>query len=172
VNPDPTSLDRLHDIIVPSPVPWWPPTIGWYVVGAFLLYILGVLAIRACVRWRASCYRREALYELDRIVSVLRQPEQRAEAIAAMAGLLKRAAVTAFPRDRVASLSGRAWLAFLDQTGQTKAFTTGAGPWLEKVAYDPRCAKSVPAEAIEQLEIIVRHWLSRHRVDLALEGGA
>ena len=25
VNPDPTSLDRLHDIIAPPPVPWWPP---------------------------------------------------------------------------------------------------------------------------------------------------
>lgn len=37
---DPTSLDRLHDLVLPSSVPWWPPAPGWY--GVLGLLVLAV----------------------------------------------------------------------------------------------------------------------------------
>ena len=84
-----------------------------------------------------------------------------------MATLLQRAALTAYPREAVASLTGPAWLAFLDRTGRTTAFTTGPGPWLERVAYDPRSASGLTPEDVGQLARIVRGWLARHRTEEA-----
>jgi lauroyl/myristoyl acyltransferase len=52
----------------------------------------------------------------------LADPERRADSISAMAELLKRAALTAFPRDQVARLTGPAWFTFLDCTGRTTVF--------------------------------------------------
>ena len=63
MNPGPTSLDRLHDVIAPPPVPWWPPAPGWYYLFAFVLVLLVVLTIRGIIRWQHNRYRREALAE-------------------------------------------------------------------------------------------------------------
>ena len=45
-NLDPAGLDRLHDIIVPSPVPFWPPAPGWYLLAAFVAFLLVWLIVR------------------------------------------------------------------------------------------------------------------------------
>src|SRR6187549_271512 len=101
MNPDPTSLDRLHDIVAPPPVPWWPPAPGWYWILGFVLVLLLVLVLRGILRWQHNRYRREALAELDRQEAALAAPEQRAVALASIAGLLKRAALSAWPRTEV-----------------------------------------------------------------------
>jgi hypothetical protein len=74
--------------------------------------------------------------------------------------LVKRVALAAFPRERVASLSGQEWLAFLDATGRTDAFTHGPGRTLES-GYEPGRHRASP-----QLFAAVRHWIKRHRTDL------
>ena len=58
---DPTSLEKLFDIVVPPPVPWWPPAPGWFVVGGVLLVLVFWVAWRVWRCWRAAAYRRAAL---------------------------------------------------------------------------------------------------------------
>ncbi len=154
---DPGSLDRLHDIAVPPPVPWWPPAPGWYVVGGIALVFLGLVAWAAVIRWRRDRYRREAIRALDRIL----RDSRASSSMSAIAELVKRIALAAYPRDRVASLNGDAWLAFLDATGGTDAFTRGAGQVLRDVAYrkDATCE---PSELLKVMDV-VRHWITRHR---------
>lgn len=103
--PDASSLDRLQDIVEASPVSWWPPAPGWWVVGAVVLLAGCIAGIRAWQRWQAQAYRRAALQELDTATTV-----------AAVAGILKRTALAAWPRANVASLSGAAWCDWLRQT--------------------------------------------------------
>ena len=51
MTPDPTSLERLHDIVLPPPVPWWPPAPGWY-------WVMGLLgALLLLVEWAAYARR-------------------------------------------------------------------------------------------------------------------
>jgi hypothetical protein len=165
MNPDPTSLQRLHNIVVPPPVPWWPPAPGWYWLMAFGTVILLLLALRIFIWWQHNRYRREALAELARQEPALCDPATRTAALATIAELLKRAALSAFPRAEVASLTGPVWFEFLDRTGRTLGFSQSVGPLLEGMVYDPRLAESVDETKAREIAVLARHWLAHHRVE-------
>lgn len=102
MNEDAASLDRLHDIVLPPPVPWWPLAPGWYVLGVVVLLLLLALAFRAWLRRRRTAYRREALRSL-----------RTANDVAEIAMLLRRTALAEFPREEIAVLHGDAWADWL-----------------------------------------------------------
>jgi hypothetical protein len=156
-DPDPGSLDRLHDIVAPAPVPWWPPAPGWYVVGGLVLVLLGAGLWAALVRWERNGYRRAGLKELERITRDPRAPG----AVVEIAELLKRVALAAFPRARVASLTGETWLRFLDATAATDVFTRGAGRVLGDAAY--RSTVALDPGEFSQLADAVGYWIGHHR---------
>ena len=72
---------------------------------AVLLILLAVSLIRGWQRWQANAYRRAASAELQSVSSV-----------GQISQILKRAALVAYPRADVASLSGVAWSDWLGQT--------------------------------------------------------
>ena len=162
MNADPTSLDRLHDIIAPPPVPWWPPAAGWYWVLGFLLCLLLIFALRAFRHWQRNRYRREALAEWRRLAGQLDRPEMRTAALTAMSVLLKRTALSAFPRADVASLTGRAWLDFLDHTAVAPPFSKTTGDFLECIAYGSTGATEPSVTQAHDAAFMVRHWITRH----------
>jgi hypothetical protein len=158
MNADPGSLENLHDLVMPVPVPWWPPAPGWFIVSAVLVTVLGWWLIRAIQQWQSNSYRREALILLGKIDG----------SGAELPILIKRVALSAYPRERVASLTGEQWLAFLDQTGHTDAFTTGAGRWLARVAYEPQLTASLSTSELNGLRTAVRDWILRHQPETPL----
>lgn len=145
---DPASLDRLHDVVVPPAVPWWPPTPGWSIVLAALALAVLALLLRAFMHWQANRYRREALSLLDNPAT---KPAE-------WSALLKRTALAVWPREEVAHLTGKEWLAFLDRTAGMNAFSGGAGSAIESIAFDPK-GGNVSGE----LKGAVREWIQRHR---------
>lgn len=165
MNPDPTSLERLHDIVVPSPVALWPPAPGWYWVLAFLAACLAYGLFKMFCSWQKNRYRREALAELRSIGAAASDGQQLAAAHARLATLIKRTALSAFPRSQVAALTGDAWFAFLDRTAKTDAFSKGIGATLEESAYQT----SSHAQN-DEVAAHVRHWIKRHRVPVARGG--
>ena len=164
---DMPSLDRLHDIVMPGPVPWWPPAPGWYVVAALAL-VVGVWAVwRWWRQWHANAYRRAALAELEQLAAQSREPSRRDVALQALPALLKRTALAAFPRDEVASLSGAAWLGFLDRTGGGRDFTSGPGALITEIAYAPHCTEHLDQAQQEAVIQCVRRWIRKHHLHTA-----
>ncbi len=103
------SLNNLRDLAEPAPVGWWPFAPGWWVLLALLALFVLVVAIKAALNWRANAYRRAAIHELNA-----------AKSDAEVAQILKRTALSAFPRDQIAALSGSRWRTWLEQScGQT-----------------------------------------------------
>ena len=163
MNPDPTSLDLLHDVITPPPVPWWPPAPGWYwVLGALSLLLCFALGY-AVVHRQRNRYRREALAEWRRQAQRLQDENQRAAALVALAELLKRAALSTFPREQVAALTGPKWLAFLERTSGMENFSASIGARLEDAAYHPQHASSWDIHHAQEAADLVHGWLKHHR---------
>jgi uncharacterized membrane protein len=86
MNTDPASLDNLREIILPPPVPWWPPAPGWWLLFAAIALTALAFAFRLFRRWRVNAYRRAALRELAV-----------AGDVSAIAEILKRTALVAYP---------------------------------------------------------------------------
>jgi hypothetical protein len=107
------ALEKLADIAVPAPVPWWPETWGWAVLGAARLALATWAIVRGWRRHAANRYRREALAELARLEAGLDEAGARSRLVDAVPPLLKRVALAAWPRAEVAALSGATWVVFL-----------------------------------------------------------
>jgi hypothetical protein len=149
---DPADLANLHDFAMPPPVPWWPPPIGWWMIAVGLSAMAMVLTARTAARFRANAYRRAAARELAEIPADA--------GAAAIAELLKRTALAAYPRVAIASLTGTAWLEFLDRTGTSTDFTTGPGRVLPLLV----CGGSHSIDARQRVAIVdcVGRWIRNH----------
>jgi hypothetical protein len=113
--------------------------------------VLGWWLIRA-IRQQSNSYPRGSAGAAEQIGASAELPT-----------LIKRVALSAYPRERVASLTGEQWLAFLDQTGHTDAFTKGAGRWLARLAYEPQLTGSISTTELNGLRTAVRDWIVRHQ---------
>jgi hypothetical protein len=149
-------LAQLRDIHLPEPAGWWPPAPGWWFVAISLLIVV-IFAIRIVKEWLAKGrFRREARLELKNLIGKQDGMDDR-EFVEQINILLRRVAVHAYGRERVATLTGRKWLEFLDQTGKTTHFTSGEGEVLAEGHYRPeiRVDRS-------QLLPLIEKWLGRH----------
>lgn len=112
---------RLRDITDMTPVPWWPPALGWWLIfGALLLVILAIwrwrvpLSLRVPIpgvtlgtwRWEAAA----ALRELRRNASSGQDTKATASQLSE---LLRRIAMARLGRPACAGLTGQSWLDWL-----------------------------------------------------------
>jgi hypothetical protein len=158
-------MSNLEEIGVPDPVPFTPQTAGWYLLAGLLAIGAVWLAWRFFKKWRKNAYRREALHELAEIEGLLAGDGSQGEALQSLPELLKRVALVAYPRARVAELSGEAWLGFLDGTVGSTEFSQGVGRVLPDLAYDPGTAGQITSQEAKDLISLVGAWIRHHRGD-------
>lgn len=156
-----TALRSLHDIAVPPPVSWLPQTWGWAALGALLVIALLSAIIVWLRRYRRNAYRREALRMLAAIETDIRNPARRDKGIHELTELLKRTALAAWPRSDVASLTGRAWIERLNQSGGAGALAR----LLDDLEYhDSAAIAALPPDNADELVLKSRRWIRGHHV--------
>ncbi|MEC9359983.1 MAG: DUF4381 domain-containing protein [Pseudomonadota bacterium] len=122
-------LAQLAPAHAPPPAGWWPPAPGWWLL---LVVVLGLLAaVLAWWRHPSRRLRRAALAELRAIDGAGLDDAALAQHLES---LTRRYAVARFGRDRVARLSGAAWLDFVVAHGGA-AWRDEAGRQLLRAAY-------------------------------------
>ncbi|MFC3612311.1 DUF4381 domain-containing protein [Lutimaribacter marinistellae] len=139
-------LDGLVEPPVPEAVAMTPQTAGWAVLAVLVLLGLLWLVLRFVRRWRANAYRRAALAELGAA----------GDDPAVIAAVLRRTALAAWPREEVASLTGEAWLRFLDRTGGKEGFAAGPGQAMEAAVYRGGTT------AMPELTEMAARWIRQH----------
>jgi hypothetical protein len=138
---DATDLSRLHDIVIPpAPAPW-PPAPGLILFAALVLCFAVLLSVTLVRSRRRNAYRRAGLRALAT-----------ARTVHDVSTVLKRVALVAYPRERVAALHGAAWAAFLDGTCSHGTVAGAvAGP------------SDAPADASQRA--LAARWVRGHRGD-------
>lgn len=96
-------LAKLHDVIPPPPIPWWPPAPGWWILFA----VLCVMAVAGSIwlykrrqHFLATRYQREA----DGLLDAIPDSADTLEQLQHIARVLRRAAISAYGRERVGTL--------------------------------------------------------------------
>lgn len=149
-----TSLDQYHDVIIPPAVGSFPLAEGWYMlfalIAALALY-LGINALRAYLR---NSYRREALIELRLIRTI---DDDRVH-FHRLLELLRRTALAAYGRERIAALDGKKWWSFLDE--EEKLFTIEHRQAADGLLYSEHLPTS---ELLTSFEQGCERWIRQHK---------
>ena len=162
-SPDPASLQNLNDIVLPAAVSWWPPASGWYFLFGLLLIALTWFGYRSLQRWSNNRYRRAALRELQSLAERIHDAEGRDASLRQIPVLLKRTALSVYPRSQVASLAGKDWFDFLNSTVKSPAFTESIAGTLNKISYSCGELGDVDSQAATALFSASRQWLQHHQ---------
>lgn len=149
-----SSLQNLQDIVLPAPVPWWPPAPGWYVLAALIVLAISWYGFHAIRRYHRNRYRRAALTTLNEL-----QASGDASACRDIPELLKRTALAVYPRSEVASISGEDWLSFLEQHAGKSRLDKAAGALLQRAAYQP---EPLNEAEVSLLFASAGEWIKHH----------
>ena len=149
----------LIDIPLPQPVSLLPQTWPSRIAIALLLAAAIAAVWRIAHQRHVNRYRREALAELGRIEQAVDADKAPAELVTRLAVLVRRTALAAFPRERIAPLAGPAWLSFLDSTYDGSEFSEGPGRLLASAPYQ-RIAPD--GGEVRSLAAVVRRWIGEH----------
>jgi hypothetical protein len=159
-----STLDALQPLLPPPPVPWWPPAPGWWLLAVgvpLLLCALWYLSIRLHRRPahepELDSRRQRALDELASLAKPYYQ-QPAGPWLQQLNGLLKRLCLQHYPDSHCQTLSGRAWLAFLDN----RCPAAGLTRWMVLVdgAYRPQCL--LDDKAVDDLHRAVETWIRKH----------
>ena len=160
-------LDQLQPTIAPPPVAWWPPAPGWWLLAVLLPLLCWALWYlrRYLPRRRQQQLAEQPLDPLRQAaldeLSGLAKPYDGAPAgpwLQQLNTLLKRLARAHYPQDHSHTLSGRAWLAFLD----SRCPAAGLTRWMILVEGGYRANCSLDDKAIEGLQQAVAIWIRKH----------
>jgi hypothetical protein len=153
-------IHGIDEIIVPDAVSWWPSAPGWSVLCILILLWLLALIVRWLkYQWR-NRYRAQALRQLEQVQKEAGNNLQ--PVLALLPYCIKVTALQAYPRQNVASLSGHAWLAFLDAHYSGPSFSTGVGEKLLSIAYLPEEDWQLDEKESRALIKMSRRWIKKH----------
>jgi hypothetical protein len=144
----------LRDIHLPDPIGWWPLAPGWWGV-----LILALLTSFGLAYWRHRRLRgptavQAARAELDRLEADTAMPAR--EKLQALSILMKRVAISLYPREEVARLSGEEWGRWLAEKAGDDQILVVMGTRDLQAPYQP----NPPADVVGQLINTYRTWLS------------
>ena len=162
-------LDALKPNLLPEAIAWWPPAPGWWLLAVFAL-ALPWLAVWA---WRKRPQKQktqkpkvgQALDPLQlaalRELQQLPLPDEQDSAgpwLQALNQLLKRLCLVRYPDAHCQTLSGRAWLLFLD--GRCTA--AGLSRFMVLVEGQYKADIRLPLATSNRLRQAVDTWIRQH----------
>ena len=165
MNPSPTMLatdpmSELRDIHLPGAIESRVMTPGWWCLLVATIGLVMLIAMRYYYHRQRTAYRYTAIAQLSELTRSLRDHQDTPLFLQQLTTLLKQVCLTSYPRARVAGLTGVAWVAFLDQTGDTSEFSMGVGQGLVDGGYAPD--SNIDTDALTTLCL---QWIRNHRDD-------
>ncbi len=157
------SVRGIEEIIFPPAVSWLPATPAWKLLGIVILCVFVVALFRAVKKWRSNKYRRKAISTIADMRSTLNSDKSRPwQALCELPELMKTTALHAYPREDIASLSGRPWLEFLSSRSRNLSFSHGESDALTRLAYQAEAAATLSQSDATKLLDKCERWIRQH----------
>jgi hypothetical protein len=149
-------LSELRALHLPPPVSFWPPAIGWMVL--FILIGLIFLSTVYFLKYHFKMWRikREALRRLKMLYIAWQKKPINPEVMCQLSILLRRVALVVYPREKVAGLTGSAWVHFLNQCVNQPLFSNELSDLLLSVPY-----QSSPEIPNDNLFVAAKSWIKQ-----------
>jgi len=146
---------NFHDIVTPPPVSMQPQTDGYLLILILLFSFIFPLALYLRKRYLRNLYRKQAIKELSGIDRITEPQEQ----LQKLLDLLKRVALSAYPRVDVARLSGEKWWQFLYEKSRLEA-DEPMQCYCENLYLD---TSAIDADQNRQVARYVKRWIKKHK---------
>jgi hypothetical protein len=141
-----SNLLPLNDLHLPEPPGFWPLAWGWW--SLLLTIVLSIFFVYLLWKWR-----KKRLAPKRAAIALLTLEKQTISPSGAME-IVRQAALSYYPRQKVAHLSGTKWLDFLDSQVNGALFKTSEREWLQALYEKQPEVDTAPL--IEQCQ----EWLS------------
>ncbi len=160
-------LASLRDLHNPADIGWWPLAPGWWLLFALIIGIIGLIFYRSKYKPASAQpinYRQLAIGELKKIEQTLAETANEQQFITELTLLIRR--YTRVYSPEAASLTGKAWLTFLDKNLEQPQFQQ----FHHQLCVAPYTHG--PIKNIDKLIALVETWLNRFpQVDNQKSGG-
>ena len=147
------SLDNLHDIIVPEPIGIFPLAPGWIVLILLFLTLLFHFGWQKYMLYIKAQYRRDAIAELETLT------ENSREDTLLLLSLAKRVGISAYGRERIATLRNDAWWDFMQSHSKTE-IEAGLREEIDKALY---AEKPLDDADYRALFLQIERWITTHK---------
>tara|TARA_R110002049_G_scaffold159633_8_gene324623 strand:- start:311 stop:775 length:465 start_codon:yes stop_codon:yes gene_type:complete len=143
----------LRDIHLPDAITWWPPAIGWW-----LLLLLIPLLIFGVWYVYKRLTRNTAVKSAQRLLAIIKNDSDAddLQKLQQLSVWLRRVTMSVAPDQYSAGLTGKAWLAYLDNAVDGSPFSEGMGQCLVDVQFRRSAPDGVDINA---LIILCEIWL-------------
>lgn len=144
----------LRDIHFPEQIGWFPPAFGWW----FLLIFVPIISY-FFIAFLQKFFRKSALKEAQNLLQQLQNDNTLSsiEKVRELSVLIRRVAISReSEKDKIAGLTGRTWLDYLDTSFKDASFKHGIGRCLINAPYQKELSPEIDLEKLFEL---VRSWL-------------
>jgi len=145
------ALKDLKDVHEPAAIVFWPMAPGWWLL--IFLLVASLIGVYYWKKHRKPPYKKLAQTALKQLHNEYELNGDEKMFIQSLSTLIRRIALAVYGR-QVSSLTGNQWLKFLNETGNTDAFTVGPGKMLIDAPY-----QSTPNINVKDLLLITKHWV-------------
>lgn len=153
--------DDIGSLIEPVPVQFSLGAPGWYVLGTIVAILILVASVLLYRHYKRNLYRRDALAFLTMQQTNLENDSIRLLYEASI--LLKRIVMARYGRQH-ASITGTAWVNFLNSVCKAPPFDEQDGTWISTVVYSS--GSDVTTESVHAYLEKTRKWIKLHRYAL------
>ncbi len=155
-------ITGIEPMIPPEAVHFWPPAPGWYMLAGLLMLLLVFLAYKRVIHRRRNRYRVRALQQMTEIIrSAGDAPDQ--QALLALGRLLKITALAVYPRENVASLTGKEWIGFLTESCRCTEPDDVVESLLTRATLQRPGENAIDKDDWQRLISFAGQWIRNHR---------
>ncbi|MEZ8466554.1 DUF4381 domain-containing protein [Vibrio splendidus] len=145
----------LSPVIAPDAPTWWPLAWGWWAVIITAIFLIALVFFILKRRKNNQQAKQEALSYFSNSQSQDGLSPSKAQDI------VRQAALSYFPREKIAGLSGDDWLKFLDAQLAKPLFAAKQSQWQQALYQDAALMNDEQKKAQQQLVNDCETWLRK-----------